>query len=832
MPEYGNWKKVRRIGRGSFGTVYEIEQKDTLGFLTRSALKVIYIPQTETYIEELRSEHQSEEYIKKYFYDMALTVIKEVKLMDKVKGHTNVVGYLDHEARLCEDGISWEILIRMELLTPLREYSRKNKITRKNVIELGIAICNALELCQKYKIIHRDIKPGNILVTEDGEYKLSDFGIARSVSEDESMASMSQKGTYPYMAPEVYRGKAYGYSVDLYSLGIVMYQLLNYNRDPFLPVYPKPIYHGDREAALQFRMQGRPLPLPAQDQSRLAEIVLKACSFNPEDRYSNPGEMKAELKAILNSDTNLDMVLDDIIDVPSSQSSVTPEDLEKTVPKEAVEVKEKADEDLEQTAPKEAGEVKAEENGVFGETAPAHPSEVKVGDNGDGRETGPEEDADLSVNRLFEHDFKSAYDDFGIKDNLGRKNGLKAEEEEDREEEEDSEKKGDSEEEKNSGTDSGERKENKKLSFLTSFSASFRKKAIIVGAAAVLLGITIGAGRYVATTTKVPDVTNMAVSEAEDVLEDASLTVLRIEQANSDEIDKGKVIKAEHQGQRIKKNSEIILTVSRGAKIVVTDKKGTEGSQTAQELSSLGLIVKTDTAYSEKYAEGKVMEQSIKPNSSVEEGAEIILTISLGKKAFEIKSYTKQDSDKVKKTLEKQGLKVTVKNEYSSKVKKGAIIRQSVKAGKKMYSGDQITLVVSKGTEQVKVPSLGGLTETQAREKLKDRKLTLRIADSQYSSVSKGKIISQMTASGKMVDVGSRISVVISRGLEPETSSYNPPAPTRPEPLETTAPVTRETTAPVTKETTAPTTRETTAPPTRPVPEPTTSNPGEWDVVN
>lgn len=326
MPEYGNWKEVRQIGQGSFGTVYEIEQVDEFGFSTKSALKVIRIPQSDMQIEELRCEGESEDRVAEYFREMTAKVMDEVRLMYNLKGHTNIVGYLDHEIRLLDDGISREILIRMELLTPLRQYTLNHKITRRDVIKLGIDICHALERCQQFNIIHRDIKPGNILVTEQGDYKLSDFGIARKVSEDGTMASMSQKGTYSYMAPEVYLGRQYGYSVDLYSLGIVMYQLLNYNRDPFLPVYPNPIHHGDRKKSHLLRMKGEPLPLPAQDNSRLAEIILKACSYDAKDRYSSPKQMSEDLESILYSDQDLDRFLDEKdndIEVPSSEISVT-----------------------------------------------------------------------------------------------------------------------------------------------------------------------------------------------------------------------------------------------------------------------------------------------------------------------------------------------------------------------------------------------------------------------------------------------------------------------------------------------------------------------------
>ena len=112
------------------------------------------------------------------------------------------------------------------------------------------------------------------------------------------MSGMSKKGTYSYMAPEVYRGGAYGVSVDTYSLGVVMYRLLNNNRLPFLPQPPEPITYSQRETALAKRMGGEQPPPPVNAGGRLGEIVLRACAFAPENRYFSPIQMRQDLEAI------------------------------------------------------------------------------------------------------------------------------------------------------------------------------------------------------------------------------------------------------------------------------------------------------------------------------------------------------------------------------------------------------------------------------------------------------------------------------------------------------------------------------------------------------
>ena len=163
-------------------------------------------------------------------------------------------------------------------------------------------MCRALELCQKYNIIHRDIKPENIFISDSGDFKLGDFGIAKEVEKTQS--GLTKTGTQTYMAPEVYKGQPYGSSVDMYSLGVVLYRLLNHNRAPFMPQYPNPISYSDRERALIMRMGGHQFPAPSgvEPGCRLAEIALKACSFNPDDRYSSPTQMREDLEAIMYSE--------------------------------------------------------------------------------------------------------------------------------------------------------------------------------------------------------------------------------------------------------------------------------------------------------------------------------------------------------------------------------------------------------------------------------------------------------------------------------------------------------------------------------------------------
>ena len=258
-PFFGSWHIKRFIGEGSFGKCFEIEKSDISGVYT-SAMKIITVPYKNSG-NTMGFDSMSHEEMTHYYKDVAKEVSKEFILMERLKGCTNIVSYEDHEIRDHANGIGCDILIRMELLTPLNTYYTTYPPTEADVIRLGIDMCRALEVCAKENIIHRDIKPSNIFVSEHGDYKLGDFGVARHL--EASCRELSKKGTYDYMAPEVYRDSVYDARADIFSLGIVLYKLMNNGRIPFLPPAPAPIGYNDSENAIKRRLCGESLDLRA-----------------------------------------------------------------------------------------------------------------------------------------------------------------------------------------------------------------------------------------------------------------------------------------------------------------------------------------------------------------------------------------------------------------------------------------------------------------------------------------------------------------------------------------------------------------------------------------
>ena len=287
------WRTVRVIGSGSFGTVYEIE-RDVFGETEKAALKVITIPQDDSDVEELRNEGYDDVSITLRFQSYLKDIVHEYSLMAKIKGHSNVVYCDDIKYIQNEDGVGWTIYIKMELLTPLMK-TLQTVSKESEILRLGKDICCALIRCQKANIIHRDIKPQNIFVSKDGVYKLGDFGIAKTA---EKTMGGTKIGTYKYMAPEVYNNQPYGVVADLYSLGMVLYWLLNERRTPFLPLPPKVPTASEEENSRYRRFRGEPLPPPAHGSEQLKQIVLKACAFSPTDRYPSAEEMLRALETV------------------------------------------------------------------------------------------------------------------------------------------------------------------------------------------------------------------------------------------------------------------------------------------------------------------------------------------------------------------------------------------------------------------------------------------------------------------------------------------------------------------------------------------------------
>ncbi len=173
-----------------------------------------------------------------------------------------------------------------DLKTLLR---RVGAVPEPRAREIGAQVCEVLAYAHTQGIVHRDIKPQNILLTQDGQVKVTDFGIARALASAAITETGTVLGSVQYLSPEQARGLGVGQSSDLYSLGIVLFEAIA-GRLPF---------DGDSPITIALKHIHEPPPMPRHGGAPVSleteQIILKALAKDPRDRYASAGEMREDL---------------------------------------------------------------------------------------------------------------------------------------------------------------------------------------------------------------------------------------------------------------------------------------------------------------------------------------------------------------------------------------------------------------------------------------------------------------------------------------------------------------------------------------------------------
>ena len=289
------WQITTKIGEGAYGSVFRAERSEQ-GHVFYSAIKMISVPGSREELNVVLSETGDEITARKYFENVMQDCIREISTMEYFRGNSHIVSVEDYKVTEYLDEIGWDIYIRMEYLTSFQEHCAAKGFTAEDAVRLGRDICRALGYLEKKNIVHRDIKPENIFVSRFGDYKIGDFGIARKL--EQSLSGISKKGTQVYMAPEVYHGEQYDARADLYSLGIVLYRLTNHNRLPFVNLSKQLITYHDKEEALARRMSGEAFLPPDEADDLLSSVIMKACAYEPENRYQTAEDMLRDLELL------------------------------------------------------------------------------------------------------------------------------------------------------------------------------------------------------------------------------------------------------------------------------------------------------------------------------------------------------------------------------------------------------------------------------------------------------------------------------------------------------------------------------------------------------
>lgn len=291
------YEMIKKIGNGGMATVYKA---------TDIVLKR-YVA-----VKILRDEFTTDEEFIKRFETEAQSAARLT--------HPNIVSIFDVGV---DNGIYY---IVMELIQgkTLKEIitEERGPLPWKWSVNVAIQIASALEMAHKNNIIHRDIKPHNIIITEDGIAKVTDFGIAKAVSNSTITAFGTTIGSVHYFSPEHARGGYTDAKSDLYSLGVVMYEMVT-GKVPFDADTPVSV-------ALK-HMQEEPVP-PIEENPNLPEsinqIILKALKKDPMFRYQTSTEMLQDLRMALKN-PNGDFVSNDDYDPTARTQRISTEELER-----------------------------------------------------------------------------------------------------------------------------------------------------------------------------------------------------------------------------------------------------------------------------------------------------------------------------------------------------------------------------------------------------------------------------------------------------------------------------------------------------------------------
>ena len=262
----GRYEVLKRVGSGGMADVYMAKDHK----LNRNvAVKV------------LKSEYVEDEKFLKKFETEAQAVAR--------LSHPNIVNIYDVGI---EDGINYIVMELAEGIT-LKEYIRKKGyLSPKETVEISTQIASAISHAHKNHIIHRDIKPQNILVSDTGIIKVTDFGIAKATSSNTVTSTATAMGSVHYISPEQAKGRFCDEKSDIYSLGITMYEMVTGH---------VPFDHENGVTIALMHLQNEITP-PSQIRDgipdSLEKIILKCTMKKPEERYQTADDLIADLRLV------------------------------------------------------------------------------------------------------------------------------------------------------------------------------------------------------------------------------------------------------------------------------------------------------------------------------------------------------------------------------------------------------------------------------------------------------------------------------------------------------------------------------------------------------
>ena len=691
-----------RIGSGGMADVYKGKDHKLNRYVAIKVLKSDY-RSDETFIKKFVSEAQA-----------------AAGLM-----HPNVVNVYDVGQ---DRGLYYMVMELVEGIT-LKDYiEKKGKLSAKETISISIQMVTGIQAAHNRHIIHRDIKPQNIIISKEGKVKVTDFGIARATTSTQTI-STSVMGSVHYTSPEQARGGVVDEKSDIYSAGISMYEMVT-GHVPF---------DGDSTVSVALKHLQEEIKSPAEEVPDLPYslecIIMKCTKKNPLQRYPNCEALLQDLKHSL-VDPDGDFVFADA----AARKNL---DSDRTVVMSAAEL----------------DRLKKEQYRSDDDYTDDY-------DDGDEYEDDYEDDYDDQYDDRYNDDYDDDEEDEAPADRRSRER----ERERDRERE-----RYETDRRKKQNVNQDTKKIMRILMIVSSVVIALLVLFLVGSAVGVFKNSKNNTTTESTDQVKVPRVLGMTEEEAKAALKKYDLGI-DTSTAPSDTVAKGKIISQDpEEGKKVDKHTTVNVVISSGEEAKMTtvpDVEGDDESSAEQAIRAANLIVKKgDSEYSDSVKAGNVISVSPGAGSSVKEGTEVTIVVSLGSKPATVPSLEGKSQSDAEAALSDAGLKGSSTEAYDDNVEAGYVISQDTASGKTVSRGTTISYVVSKGPETkfIAVPSVLGYDQNAAEKKLQQEGLTPSYQGEEYSNEYPAGQVCRQDSSGATVESGTTISYWISSGPEPTT---------------------------------------------------------------
>lgn len=664
------YEVLERIGSGGMANVYKGKDHKLNRFV---AIKV------------LRSDYRSDEVFVAKFVSEARAA---AGLM-----HPNVVNVYDVGQ---DRGLYFMVMELVEGIT-LKDYiEKKGRLSAKETISIAIQMVTGIEAAHKQNIVHRDIKPQNIIISKDGKVKVTDFGIARATTSSNTI-SANVMGSVHYTSPEQARGGMTDEKSDLYSVGITMYEMIT-GHVPF---------DGDSTVTVALKHLQEEIIPPSEEvpniPNSLESIILKCTQKSPDRRYESAQALIRDLKrALVDPDGNF--VAIKTIPIGAETVVISNEDRARIQKKsgyrdddyddyddddydDGYDDDDYDDDDYDDYDDHDDGDVNPGMARVMKilmivvGAIIAFIALFLVGKAAGVFKFGPSDD------KVIESEEGEMVE---IPDVIGKpldeaikilnKSGL--------------------------GYTIEARKESEEFDKGEVMEQSPKAGEEIEINSQIKLVVSNGKE---AEDVEVPDVTDKDEAKAQKMLEDAGF-VVDFESEYHDDIEEGRVIATDPEaGTKAKEGSKVTMIVSMGIeKVSVPDLKGKTLDEAKKALKDADLEVGEVTEKNDENIEaGKIISQGTKKGKKVEKGSSVDLVVSTGPKVKMVKvpTLTGKTGDEAAVALQDAGLEIgNVSYAYSSSVSSGYVISQTATPGSEVEEKTKVGFVISKGPETPVVP--------------------------------------------------------------------------------------------------------------------------------